>query len=177
VITFCTNQGSIFVLVQQGGIKMADLISIVVGPVSLLLGIAVSEFRQWRQEKEKYKTLTFEKRLTAHQEAFKLTNELREDFTFIFTGEGTPTDEVFYKDIGQLKIWWKGNCLWLDPASRKILFDLGNEAQSFVESHDQKDAETSIDVAYRAEKILTEGIGQEYFRDTHPRIKRPQKTG
>lgn len=60
---------------------MSDWVLATIDPVCLLLGIGVSGLRQWRQERDRYKFMTFEKRLTVHQEAYKLTSNIGQLFS------------------------------------------------------------------------------------------------
>ena len=41
----------------------------IVALISVVLGAGISEFRHWRENKEQFRVMTFEKRIQTHQEA------------------------------------------------------------------------------------------------------------
>lgn len=48
---------------------MSDWVAPVIGLIGVILGVSISEYRYWRESKERYRIITFEKRLETHQEA------------------------------------------------------------------------------------------------------------
>lgn len=149
---------------------MSDWLSIVIGPISFLLGIAVSEFRQWRQERDKYKSMTFEKRLEVHQEAYRISSEVGRLFFDILTGE-MPTEGDLRSKVMEMREWWRSNCLLLDKVSRKAFLGLTNAVETYAESYDPEDASKCLELAKEANKTITEGIGEQYLPDTQHKNK------
>lgn len=147
---------------------MPDWAVAIIGPICLLLGIGISEFRQWRQERNKYRFVTFEKRLTVHQEAYNLASEIGAMFFEQLTGQGMPTSENLTFTISKTRAWWRGNCLWLDKASRKAFLDLVNHTEVYAESYDPDDAEKCLAFAGIATKKIASGIGEQHLPDIEP---------
>lgn len=147
---------------------MPDWAVAIIGPICLLLGIAISEFRQWRQERNKYKFVTFEKRLTVHQEAYNLASEIGWMFFEQLTGQGMPTSDDLTSKSSKMRTWWRGNCLWLDKASRKAFLDLVNHAEVYAESYDPDDAAKCLEFAKIATKKIAGGIGEQHLPDIKP---------
>ena len=46
-----------------------------VGLFGVLVGVGITEFRLWAERKDRYRIMTFEKRLQVHQEAYRLCME------------------------------------------------------------------------------------------------------
>lgn len=151
---------------------MPDWVLATIGPVCLLLGFGVSELRQWRQERDRYKFMTFEKRLTVHQEAYKLTSDIGQLFFDLLTGEGMPSGGELGPDVADMRKWWRGNCLWLDKASRKIFLDFINSVERYAESYDSEDAQKCFDLVETTTKTIVRGIGEQYLPDVHPKSKK-----
>jgi hypothetical protein len=61
--------------------------------VSVLIGAAIPIFMQWRDNKEKYQQMVFEKRLQVHQEAYALCDKIRERIVLIVTPGYPGSDE------------------------------------------------------------------------------------
>lgn len=49
---------------------MADWVAPVMGLAGVALGAGIAEFRHWRESRERYQAMSFERRLEAHQEAY-----------------------------------------------------------------------------------------------------------
>jgi hypothetical protein len=96
---------------------MTDWFPAVMTLVGVLVGVGVQELRIWRERRDKYKDMVFEKRLDAHQGAYcrcmrlfdvMLPNKLMCD-------EGV---RVAMKEAAETLDWLDKNALYLDEDSR-----------------------------------------------------------
>jgi hypothetical protein len=85
--------------------------------VGVLVGVGVQEFRIWREKKDKYKDMVFEKRLDAHQGAYCWCMRLFDVMlpNKLMRGEGV---RVAMKEASEALDWWDKNALYLDEDSR-----------------------------------------------------------
>ena len=100
----------------------------------VLLGLGFSEYRSWREGKVRFRIMTFEKRLQAHQEALSCWYELHHVLNKIET-----IGEEKCITIDKLENWWENNLLFLDEVSRDKMLVLIGEARehgtNLAESH------------------------------------------
>ena len=109
-----------------------------------------------------------QKRLTVHQEAYNLASEIGEMFFEQLTGQWTATSENLALTVSKTRAWWRGNCLWLDKASRKAFLHLVNRTAIYAESCDPGDAEKGLKLARIAIKSIASGIGEEHLPGIEP---------
>jgi hypothetical protein len=96
---------------------MMDWFPAVMALVGVLVGVGVQEFRIWREKKDKYKDMVFEKLLEAHQDAYywcmRLSGHMRPDRLMRDGGV-----EAAIKEDQEALEWLNKNALYLDEDSR-----------------------------------------------------------
>ena len=158
-------------------------IAVIVGTI---IGASIGEFRHWRESKQRYRVLTFEKRLETHQEAFKYCFEINQFLGRMRRGELEAIKD-FNKVIGDAKEWWFSHCLYLDDNSRYILIDafdaaldnasdlleeLGKakkpdiEALNAIKSNEIAQKKVAEAIAY-----IVKGIGAKYLPEKEKQFK------
>jgi len=131
-----------------------------------LLGVSIGEFRQWRERRERYQLMTFEKRLEAHQRAFYWCHKLN-----VVLNRKDPKE--IHKIADEAREWWDDNCLFLDQNSRQKmipLFNFANQYANEIEDPNRFDTHVGHHVwSYLNEslKAITEGIGAEHLLETN----------
>jgi hypothetical protein len=103
---------------------MMDWFPAVMTLVGVLVGLGVQELRIWRERKDKYKDMIFEKRLDAHQGAYyrcmKLAESMRPDK---LVRDGGVEEAI--KETWRGLDWLHQNALYLDDSS-------GSEMNGFI---------------------------------------------
>lgn len=123
--------------------------------LGIALGAGISEYRHWREGRERFRVMTFEKRLAAHQKAYYWWNNLNRVLNF---GDA----EQIRKIANKAREWWNGNCLFLDTNSRRDMVELIN--YSFMYASDSKTAQEHIwEQVMKTAKSIVSGIGFEYL--------------
>ena len=96
---------------------MADWITPAVGLLGVIVGAGIQEFRFWRERKEKYQSMVFEKRIEAHQGAYywcmRLLKVIRPHRLMKEGGLEAVHDELW-----KATEWLNQNTLYLDNNSR-----------------------------------------------------------
>ena len=87
-----------------------------------LIGLGFSEYRSWRERKERFQVITFDKRLQAHQEALSWFYRLHKSLNFYDAFVDKKTDDI-NKALDEVREWWQTNCLLLDESSRQKMVD------------------------------------------------------
>jgi hypothetical protein len=105
---------------------MQEWIAPVVGLIGVVLGAGISEFRHWRENKEQYRVMTFEKRLKIYQEALSWFYRLNSNLNLYdaFIEKSSERKDNLIKTIDKVDEWWKNNCLLLDERTRQKIVDL-----------------------------------------------------
>jgi len=155
---------------------MADWIPVIGTVLGMIvggiLGAGLQELRFREERKQKYRVMTFDKRLDTHQQAFHWCQELNQ---ILNTGEPKEIHEVSVK----ARKWWNNNCLFLDKYSRTKMIGLFNLAHSFANEKQrpvQQEVRLGDAVWNRLDesfKAIMEGIGTEYL----PEMKSNDTTG
>jgi hypothetical protein len=134
---------------------MQEWIAPVVGLVGVLFGTGIAEFRNWRERKDRYRAMTFEKRLQTHQEALSLCYTLNHTLN-------TGRDFEKRHWVGHAESWWQSHCLFLDEASRRKMHTLIVEAQDYV--YGQAESRTKVfALITETRNAITQGIGIEHL--------------
>lgn len=141
---------------------MSNLAVALVGLLGVILGVGVAAFWQWMDRKERYRVMTFEKRLATHQEAFSLCHDL-----------GDALFRQNRDDLGSvavdMKKWWRSHCLFLDRASRENFLRLTNTAYSLAEEGNLDAEDKCWELLKKADRLMVEGIGAQYLPDIEPK--------
>ncbi len=136
--------------------------------LGMALGAGISEFRHWREHKERFRTMTFEKRLETHQKAYYWWNNLNR-----VLNEG-ESDKI-HRIANEAREWWNNNCLFLDTNSRKEMVGLMNRAHMYANGN--KRAQEDIwDYVIRTAKAILSGIESEYLPEALSKPEELDKT-
>ena len=121
----------------------------------VLIGLGFSEYRMWQTRKERFRIMTFEKRLEAHQKAYYWWNNLNR---VLNVGDA---DQIHEK-ASEAREWWDGSCLFLDTNSRREMVRLINLSHAYANGN--KMAQEHIwDYVPKTSKAIVLGIGFEYL--------------
>jgi hypothetical protein len=145
---------------------MADWLTPIIGLGGVILGAGISEYRRWREGKEQYRVLTFERRLKTHQEALVQVSRLYNSFSSYidFTIRASDKLEMLETSIDKAEEWWSDNCLYLDEVTREKFSDLLIALRDFLITKDVGDLPYGLFDETR--DAITNGIGVEHL----PRI-------
>lgn len=135
---------------------MPEWLNPVIGIIGVIIGVGITEIRQWIERKEKYQALIFEKRLKVHQEALA--------YCYLAYHSINSDKEKQEKDnkISEMEKWWENNCLLLDEKSRRKMLDLIGEARSYI--HGFEKSQTRYLQTFRETlKTIAEGIGTKHL--------------
>jgi len=140
--------------------------------VGVLIGVGIQEFRIWRERKDKYKDMVFERRLDAHQGAYhqcmRLLKFVMPDKLVVDGGA-----EVAIKETLEAHEWLNKNALYLDGDSREKVSNLFRYiCETGLKYKDEKWRE-NINIGEETRKLLEKlvealvcierGIGVEYL--------------
>lgn len=96
-----------------------------IGLYGIIIGISITVLLRWMDRKERFRDSTFEKRLSAHQEAYYLNQDLYEALN--------SNDKNNIRDkADKMKEWWKLNSLYLDDSSTKSMLALFSSALNYT---------------------------------------------
>ena len=156
-----------------------DWFPAVMGLIGVVVGVAIQEFRIWRERKDKYKDMIFEKRLDAHQGAyyrcmrlskFMLPHELMKD-------EGTAALE----EILESYEWLAKNALYLDGDSRTKITYCFDYVRETAEKYEDEEWRKNINVKEEMRKLqenmvavlvsIEKGIGVKYLPESRISIE------
>lgn len=124
-----------------------------VGFFGVILGVGIQEFRRWRESKEVYQHMVFQKRLETHQKAFEWCQKLSLELS------RSEADQI-HKVAIKFRDWWNANCFYLDPKSRIEIIPLINYAHQYTREPKRVDIWGQLE---KVEKAITTGIGREYI--------------
>ena len=143
---------------------MPDWVLYVIGLIGVVVGAAITEFRQWMDRRERYQVMTFEKRLDAHQTALCWCHKLDQALN-----SQNPKD--ISRVAGQAREWWSENCLFLDEESRKSMIPAIHYSYQYateIEHPDKYEPEMRMghhvwNYIDNSRKAIMEGIGTKYL--------------
>ena len=121
------------------------------------LAIAVEELRRWRERRERFRDMTFEKRLQAHQEAYYWVIRLGKPYE---SGDWSDMKSVADKAAE----WFSQHCLYLDTHSHNAFSSLLSILYDYIESPQNKDmAQAALEAHIETIKAIVKGIGLQYL--------------
>ena len=143
---------------------MKNISPALIGLLGVILGISASAFWQWTESEDRYRAMTFESRLEAHQEAFALADKTMRRFYSVRIGVSSiPDKPTLYSYFEELREGWQAYCLYLEPTARGAFYDLMMATAQCWQDYNSENAKKCYDLAEAAEQKLVEGIGQEYL--------------
>ena len=149
-----------------------DWFPAVMGLIGVVVGVAIHEFRIWREKEDKYKDMIFEKRLDAHQGAYYRCMRL---LTVIrparLMGDGGV--KVALKEYEEAKEWVDKNTLYLDEDSINKIERFFTYIVVTVSKYTDGKERTGINVEEETQKLvqimkeaissIKRGIGVKYL--------------
>ncbi len=146
-----------------------------IGLLGVILGILATAFWNWKERKERFKVIAFEKRLEAHQLAFYWNQT-------IYHSLGSGDAERIRKSISEAQEWWNGNCLLLDERSQKSFISIFNSGNRYARNiqRPELEAERIWDDLNKNLADIIQGIGAEHLprvEDQNIRNERQDKDG
>lgn len=154
---------------------MNGWIGAIIGFIGVILGIVIVEVRLWRERKERYQVVTFEKRLEVHQQAFswcvKMATHLGQSYGEISSDEANLHSITLNELYEEATDWYGNNCLYLDEASRKSIFDAIGLLLDRAEQLMNNTRETSQFVQQARKTVgktmryIANGLGVKYLPD------------
>lgn len=163
--------------------------------LGMALGAGITEFRHWRERRERYQVMTFEKRLQAHQQAFSWcmnVHGILKRMTIVQELERVEElGRKFVEVTDKATDWWAHNCLYLDDHSKlrflKMINMTGQQVNEILDKS-VKEAQTkkahasvqiSEDVRAEIKKTLTclvEGIGAKYLPEIEEELESSEQS-
>ena len=140
----------------------------IVALISVVLGAGIIEFRHWRDSREQFRVMTFEKRLQTHQEALSYCYKL---YHSIFSRKDEGEKNKTVNEVGK---WWEDNCLLLDEKSRRKMLDLVGDARDYVNGF--AESQSTVQRTFRETlRVISQGIGVKHLPE-NPNLKKEEKT-
>ena len=128
-----------------------------IGVFGTVLGASISQFALWARSKQeaidKYRLAAEDKRLEVHQRAFTIWRELM---------WSTNEEKKLSEEIRKCQLFWKENCLYLDPKSRSSCLSAVNYAALFNMDRDHVKSKERIEIMEEIRKALDDleiGVG------------------
>ena len=134
--------------------KMTELMIALIGFLGVILGVAIQEFRIWRERNEFYHSIIFKERLERHQKAFEWCHKLN-------VALNSHNADKINKIARDFRDWWDGNCFYLDEKSRDLIIPLINYAHLYARK--ETDSGKVWDYFNKALDSLPKGIGVKYL--------------
>jgi hypothetical protein len=123
--------------------------------LGVVLGLGYNEYRNRKEQKDRYRVITFEKRLEAHQKAYYWYHQLNRVLNI-------GDSEAIHETTNKAREWWDSNCLFVDANSRREMVRLMNLSHMYA--NDNKMAQEKIwDYVISTSKAIVLGIGFEYL--------------
>lgn len=147
---------------------MSDQAIFLWGALATLAGvitsIIVTELSHFLVRRERFRDITFEKRLAAHQQAFCRNQDLYE----ALNSNTTDTTDAISIRANEMKEWWKNNCFYLDNNSSKSMLNLINSTLAYnLAQTSQQGKDRTWTLLDKNLKDIVNGIGMKYL----PRVK------
>jgi len=127
------------------------------GVLGTVLGASISQFALWsiseQEAIDKFRLAAVDKRLEVHQKAFTLWRELM---------WSTNEEKKLSEEIRKCQLFWKENCLYLDPKSRSSCLSAVNYAALFNMDRDHVKSKERIEIMEEIRKALDDleiGVG------------------
>ena len=120
-----------------------DWLPAVMTLIGVLVGVGIQEIRIWREKKDKYKDMVFEKRLDAHQGAYYWCMRLSGvvmPHSLAKDGGTQPAVKV----LGEALEWLDKNALYLDEDSRIKMDALIGDAYGTASRYEDKEGRGNI---------------------------------
>jgi hypothetical protein len=140
-----------------------------IGLIGVLVGVGVMILLRWLDKTDRFRDMTFEKRLVAHQDAYRLNQTLYE----ALGTKSTPDIRII---LNEIKDWMKNNSLYLDSRSSRSMLALFSSALQYCLHPDRPSGlQPTWDLLDINLKDITHGIGTNHL----PRIndnETPSKT-
>ena len=131
-----------------------------IGLIGILLGIAATSFFKWIDRKERFKVMTFEKRLDVHQCAFYWNQII---YQVLISKDADILKEI----VSEAQEWWNTNCLLLDENSRNSMISVFNSTNRYARGIEHPDLATGSERVWddldKNYKDIIEGIGVEHL--------------
>ena len=157
-----------------------DWFPAVMGLVGVAVGVGIQEFRIWRERKDKYKDMIFEKRLETHQGAYyrcqRLVDFMMPDALVEDEGVKALIDELW-----EYKEWLDKNTLYLDGDSRAKINMLINYAVRTAKKYRDEEWIKKIDVGKETAQLhknivevlmsIKRGVGVDYLPEEKVQIE------
>ena len=140
--------------------------------LGVMLGLGYSEYRNRQERKERFRVMTFEKRLQKHQEALSLCIRLSVLTTPRKLEEGEEGSRSLLDYMDETTNWFIDNCLYLDERSRLRMIEVLNyatkEGRKFLEVGDTPiDREQKLKLLVKelrkTMECLSQGVGAKYL--------------
>jgi len=133
-----------------------DWVTAVIGFIGVVVGAGIQEFRIWRERRDKYKDMVFQKRLDAHQGAHywcdRLVKSMMPHRLMKAEGVGVATREFW-----EAQEWLRKNTLYLDEGSRdKLLVFFLYVAETIMKYKDEGQRR-NINVKEEARRLSKNG--------------------
>ena len=109
-----------------------SLVGVVVGSGLVLL---YNYYRDRREREDKYRVMTYQKRLEVHQKAFYLIRELNESFPGSIEYMDEDTITAIEKVRAEVEEWWALHCFYLDPKSSDKIMDIVVRSEELVRDY------------------------------------------
>lgn len=123
--------------------------------LGVMLGLGIGEFRRLQERKERFRVMTFEKRLEAHQKAYYWWSNLNR---VLNVGEA----QEIHKVASEAREWFDNSCLFIDTNTRRGMVRLINLSHMYANGN--KVAQGTIwDCILQTSKSIVMGIGFEYL--------------
>lgn len=130
-----------------------DWFAAVMTLIGVLVGVGIQEFRIWRERKEKYKDMVFEKRLDAHQEGYyrvmrlclaMLPNEIMKE----------GGSKVAVERLQEAEEWRDKNALYLTEDTMEKIDDLLEYAADTGCKYANEAERKNISIEEETQKVL-----------------------
>jgi hypothetical protein len=131
---------------------MEMLVPAIIGFFGVLVGVAIEEFRLWREREDRLKVMLFERLLEAHQQALGWVYKLQ----LAISGGRDKTVEA----VEMAREWWFENNLYLDKVSRDAFPKVYGLARYACEHPEDP---RFLQQAEAARRAIIAGIGEKYL--------------
>ncbi len=138
-----------------------------IGVAGIIVGVLITEVRNWLDRKQRFRVMTFEKRLEAHQKAYYWCQKRNEVLNISENAE-------IHKTAREAREWWNANCLFLDAQSRSEMVGLLNLAHYYAD--DMKFGKEVWPSLRTTLKAIVRGIGVEYLPEMSQLPEELEKT-